>query len=290
MATVIGVRFKNTCKVYYFDPLDFPISKGDKVVVETARGVELGDVVMGKSTVDDSSVVKPLKAVIRVCTKEDLDRDSRHRQLEKDAMETAAAKIADHKLDMKLISVEYSFDDSKILFYFTADGRIDFRELVKDLAGVFHRRIELRQIGVRDESKLLGGLGICGNPFCCSRFMGDFQPVSIKMAKEQGLSLNPTKISGTCGRLMCCLKHEQEAYEALIKELPPIDSVVSTPDGQGRVVGLGLLRSQVKVALKDTPDAPPRQYSNADITVLKRGKGDKKSKKSEPEPEDLPLN
>lgn len=283
MATVIGVRFKNSCKVYYFDPAGNDIKRGDRVVVETARGIELGDVSMGVSEVEDSTVVKPLKAVARVATPDDIEKDERHRRLEKEAYATACHKVAEHNLDMKLVSVEYSFDDSKILFYFTADGRIDFRDLVKDLAGVFRRRIELRQIGVRDESKIIGGLGICGKPFCCSQFMGDFQPVSIKMAKEQGLSLNPAKISGTCGRLMCCLKYEQEAYEHLVKQVPPVESLVETPDGPGRVVDINLLRSLVKVSLKATPDAPAQFYPAADIKVIRRGRGDKKPRQPEAE-------
>ena len=281
MATVIGVRFRNTCKVYYFDPAELSIKKGDRVVVETARGVELGEVAMGRTEVSDAGVVKPLKTVMRLATKEDLDRDARHRRQEKAAFEAASARIAERGLEMKLVSAEYSFDDSKVLFYFTADGRIDFRELVKDLAGQFRRRIELRQIGVRDESKMIGGLGICGRPFCCAQFMGDFQPVSIKMAKEQGLSLNPTKLSGTCGRLMCCLKHEQEAYESLIREQPLVESLVETADGPGRVVEVNLLRATVKVQLKADSEGTPRAYRSADVKVTCRGKGDKKSRGGE---------
>lgn len=276
MATVIGVRFKNTCKVYYFDPDGLKIVRGDKVIVETARGVEIGDVSMGVSEVNDAGVVKPLKKVTRIATPADIQRDEQHKQLEKEAYNVAERKILERKLDMKLISAEFSFDDSKVLFYFTADGRIDFRDLVKDLAGVFHRRIELRQIGVRDESKMLGGLGICGQPFCCSQFMGDFQPVSIKMAKEQGLSLNPVKISGTCGRLMCCLKYEQETYEHLLKEVPPVESLVQTPDGPGRVIEQMLIKNCVKVILASAPDAPARTYSVPDITVTRFGKGDRR--------------
>lgn len=276
MATVIGVRFKNTCKVYYFDPAELDIAHGDKVVVETARGVELGDVAMGRTVVSDTSIVKPLKSVMRKATREDIEREQKHARQEKEAFAVAQRKIEERKLDMKLVSAEYSFDDSKVLFYFTADGRIDFRDLVKDLAGVFRRRIELRQIGVRDESKMIGGLGICGRPFCCSQFMGDFQPVSIKMAKEQGLSLNPVKISGTCGRLMCCLKYEQDAYEDLIRTAPPVESLVQTAEGPGRVVEVNLIRQTVKVLLKSEPDAPAKQFAVADITVTRRGKGDRK--------------
>ena len=212
MAEIIGVRFKQVGKVYYFDPAGIQVQKGDSVIVETARGVECGEVAMEKRQVSDESIVKPLKQVIRKATREDLAQVRRNQEKRVSAAKICNEKIAAHKLEMKLVDVEYTFDNNKILFYFTADGRVDFRELVKDLASVFHTRIELRQIGVRDEAKMLGGLGICGRPFCCSTFLGEFQPVSIKMAKEQSLSLNPVKISGTCGRLMCCLKYEQEAY------------------------------------------------------------------------------
>ncbi|MGN1169347.1 MAG: stage 0 sporulation family protein, partial [Acutalibacteraceae bacterium] len=216
MSEVVGVRFKEVGKVYYFDPDGLKLKKGDRVIVETARGVECGEIAMDNRDVSEDEIVKPLKKLLRVATQEDLDRVAENKKKEKSAFEICEKKIAKHKLDMKLVDIEYTFDNSKILFYFTADGRVDFRELVKDLAGVFHTRIELRQIGVRDESKMLGGIGICGRPFCCGTFLGDFQPVTVKMAKEQGLSLNPTKISGTCGRLMCCLKYEQDAYEHLL--------------------------------------------------------------------------
>ena len=220
MAEIIGIRFKNMGKVYYFDPAGSSFQKGDHVVVETARGMECGEVVIPNKQVSDETIVRPLKPVLRAASPEDLKRARENAEREQKAMRICQEKIAAHKLDMKLVDVEYTFDSSKILFYFTADGRVDFRELVKDLASVFRTRIELRQIGVRDEAKMLGGLGICGRPFCCSQFLGDFQPVSIKMAKEQGLSLNPTKISGSCGRLMCCLKYEQEAYESLLRITP----------------------------------------------------------------------
>lgn len=220
MAEIVGVRFKGAGKVYYFDPDDKPFSKGDPVIVETARGIECGEVAMENREVPDDQIVKPLKMIIRTATSEDLKIVAENHAKEKDAFQICLQKIAAHKLEMKLVEVEYTFDRSKIMFYFTADGRVDFRELVKDLASVFRTRIELRQIGVRDESKLLGGLGICGRPFCCSTFLGDFQSVSIKMAKEQGISLNPVKISGTCGRLMCCLKYEQNAYEHLLRVTP----------------------------------------------------------------------
>ena len=222
MAEVVGIRFKEVGKVYYFDPDGKTFEKGDRAIVETARGVECGEVTMGNSVVDDSEIVKPLKSVIRAATKADLERVKENAEKEKKAFSVCEEKILKHKLDMKLVNVEYTFDGGKILFYFTADGRVDFRELVKDLASVFRTRIELRQIGVRDEAKMLGGFGICGRPFCCKTFLGDFQPVSIKMAKEQGLSLNPVKISGTCGRLMCCLKYEQDAYEHLLRHTPKV--------------------------------------------------------------------
>ena len=217
MAEVIGVRFKEVGKVYYFDPDGKQLKKGDRVIVETVRGIECGEVAMDNREIDDEQIVKPLKKLIRIADEKDIAQFKANKAKEKDAFAICQQKIANHNLEMKLVDVEYTFDGGKVLFYFTADGRVDFRELVKDLAGVFKTRIELRQIGVRDESKMLGGLGICGRPFCCSSFLGEFQPVSIKMAKEQGLSLNPTKISGACGRLMCCLKYEQNAYEHLLK-------------------------------------------------------------------------
>ena len=235
MAVIIGVRFKNTGKVYYFDPGQNQLEKGSLVVVETARGIECGEVVIPNKEVADSTIVKPLKPVLRPATPEDKRRAKENAEKEQRAMRVCQEKIAAHKLDMKLVDVEYTFDNSKILFYFTADGRVDFRDLVKDLASVFRTRIELRQIGVRDEAKMLGGLGICGRPFCCSQFLSDFQPVSIKMAKEQGLSLNPTKISGSCGRLMCCLKYEQDAYESLLRMTPKVGALVTTKEGKGVV-------------------------------------------------------
>ena len=220
MAEVVGVRFKEVGKVYYFNPVNNKLNSGDMVIVETARGFECGEIATPNKTVDDSEITHPLKPIVRIATEKDLQRLAENKEKEKEAYQICEQKIAQHKLDMKLVNVEYTFDNSKILFYFTADGRVDFRALVKDLASVFRTRIELRQIGVRDEAKMLGGLGMCGKPFCCSTFMGEFQPVSIKMAKEQGLSLSPVKISGTCGRLMCCLKYEQEAYTDLLKHTP----------------------------------------------------------------------
>ena len=272
MAEVIGVRFKDVGKVYFFDPDGKQLKKFDKVIVETARGVECGEVATENREVEDEKIVYPLKKLIRIATEEDLETVARNKEKEKKAFEICMDKIAKHGLDMKLVEVEYTFDNNKILFYFTSDGRVDFRELVKDLAGVFRTRIELRQIGVRDESKMIGGLGMCGRPLCCSSFLGDFQPVSIKMAKEQGLSLNPTKISGTCGRLMCCLKYEQEAYEHLLRVTPKVGAIVETSDGRGTVVETNLLKGVVKVNLDRRPGAAPQAYDRHDVKVIKDGK------------------
>lgn len=280
MAEIIGVRFKSVGKVYYFDPGELETEKGGFVVVETARGMECGEVAMANRTVSDKTILKPLKKVLRVATKEDLKRMETNSARQKQAFEVCEEKIAKHKLDMKLVDVEFTFDNNKILFYFTADGRVDFRELVKDLASVFRTRIELRQIGVRDEAKMLGGLGICGRPFCCSTFLGEFQPVSIKMAKEQGLSLNPTKISGTCGRLMCCLKYEQEAYEDLIRTTPKVGAFVRTKDGRGQVVEVNLLTGQLKIA-PEKDMAAAKYYHKSEVKALRNdwsepeGKSDK---------------
>lgn len=249
MTTVIGIRFKDGGKVYYFDPKEFDAKLGQYVIVETARGMECGSVAMEKSEVEDSAVITPLKQVVRLATEKDIAQVEKNRAKEKEAFEICEGKILDHGLEMKLVDVEVAFDNSKILFYFTADGRIDFRELVKDLASVFRTRIELRQIGVRDESKMLGGLGVCGRPFCCSSFLGEFQPVSIKMAKDQGLSLNLAKISGTCGRLMCCLKYEQSVYDELLKVTPRVGSIVKTPEGKGTVCDVSILKGELRVRL-----------------------------------------
>ena len=283
MAEVIGVRFKTVGKIYYFDPNGERFSLSQRVIVETARGVECGEVAMPNREVDDATIVKPLKPVMRAATEEDLKKVAENSRNEKEAFRICLKKLADHKLGMKLIDVEYPFDNSKILFYFTADGRVDFRELVKDLASVFRTRIELRQIGVRDESKMLGGMGICGRPFCCSSFLGEFQPVSIKMAKEQGLSLNPVKISGTCGRLMCCLKYEQNAYDDLLRITPRVGAIVNTPDGRGMVEEVNLLTGQLKVRLDQQREALPRPYSRKDIKIIKDGRG--KIRREEPEAE-----
>ncbi|MBR6791049.1 MAG: stage 0 sporulation family protein [Oscillospiraceae bacterium] len=286
MTEIIGVRFKNAGKTYYFSPGDLQISMNDQVIVETARGVECGQVVIANRKVDDSRIVAPLKQVIRLATPKDIAQMEENRRREQEAFQLCQEKIRQHGLDMNLVEVEYTFDNNKILFYFTADGRIDFRELVKDLAGIFRTRIELRQIGVRDESKMLGGLGICGRPFCCSTFLGDFQPVSIKMAKEQNLSLNPTKISGTCGRLMCCLKYEQEAYEDLIRITPRVGAVVRTPEGNGVVIENNLLTGMLKVTLDKAADAAPLLVHRRDVKVLGRGNRGESRDRKEPEAEE----
>ena len=272
MTTVISVRFRSGSKTYYFDPGALTVSAGDDVVVETAQGPEFAQCVEGNHEVADDAVVKPLRPVLRIATDNDRHTAAYNRSREKDAFDICQKKIVQHGLDMKLVRVECSFDGSKILFFFTADGRVDFRELVKDLAGVFRSRIELRQIGVRDEAKMLGGLGICGRPFCCASYMDEFVPVSIKMAKTQNLSLNPTKISGTCGRLMCCLKYEQDAYEDAIKRMPKNDSFVLTPDGTGNVSDINVLKETVNVRLDERPDTP-RCYHNCEVCVLRNGKG-----------------
>jgi cell fate regulator YaaT (PSP1 superfamily) len=271
MAEVIGVRFKNVGKVYYFDPDGNTLKKGDMVIVETARGVECGEVAMENRQISDDGIVQPLKKLIRIATKDDLKKVEENRAKEKSAFDICSKKILAHNLEMKLVDVEYTFDNSKILFYFTADGRVDFRELVKDLASVFRTRIELRQIGVRDEAKMLGGLGICGREFCCSSFLGGFQPVSIKMAKEQGLSLNPVKISGTCGRLMCCLKYEQEAYLDLLKNTPKVNAIVMTPDGKGTVIDQNMLTGMLTVRMDKAPDAAPQIFNVKEVKLLKDG-------------------
>ena len=272
MAEVIGVRFKNTGKVYYFDPNCVTLDKGDRAIVETARGVECGEVAMENRDVPEDSIVQPLRKVVRKATKEDLQKVEENHKKETSAFKACERRIAARGLEMKLVDVEYTFDNSKILFYFTADGRVDFRELVKDLAGMFRTRIELRQIGVRDEAKMLGGIGICGRPFCCGSFLGGFTPVSIKMAKEQGLSLNPVKISGSCGRLMCCLKYEQEAYQDLLKNTPKVGALVSTPEGKGVVTEQNLLTRKLTVRLDKDPEAAPKVFQVAEVKVLRDGK------------------
>lgn len=272
MISVIGVRFKTAGKTYYFDPLDFEIKQGDEVIVETTRGMEFGSVVMGRKSLDAEQFTKPLKGVVRMATDEDKAKYKKNKELEKEAYKICLEKIQQHNLEMKLVEVEYTFDGNKILFYFTADGRIDFRELVKDLATVFKTRIELRQIGVRDEAKTLGSIGVCGRGLCCSQFLEEFAPVSIKMAKEQGLSLNPTKISGACGRLMCCLKYEQDTYEDLLKITPKQGALVKTPDGNGTVEYVSLLKGIVKVKLDDENEKTLKDFNVSDVKIIKNNK------------------
>lgn len=267
MAEIIGVRFKRGGKIYYFQPNEEELEVGSFAIVETIRGTECGEVVLGRREIPDDELNHELKTIIRKATKEDLQRVEDNKRKAARAFEICNEKIKAHGLEMNLLEVEYTFDNSKILFSFSAEGRVDFRELVKDLASVFRARIELRQIGVRDEAKMLGGLGVCGRPFCCKQFMGEFQSVSIKMAKEQGLSLNPVKISGTCGRLMCCLKHEQDAYEDLLRTTPRIGSTVITPDGKGVVTDQELIAGKVKVRLDSSIESPPKSYK---ITELKK--------------------
>ena len=275
MTKVIGVRFRTAGKIYFFSPGEFEIKQGDHVIVETARGIEYGRVVSAPKEVDDDSVVQPLKSVIRIATEQDEKTVEKNRQKEKEAFKICQEKIRKHKLEMKLIDVEYTFDNNKILFYFTADGRIDFRELVKDLASVFKTRIELRQIGVRDETKIRGGIGICGRPLCCHSYLSDFVPVSIKMAKEQNLSLNPTKISGVCGRLMCCLKNEEDTYEELNRKLPGVGDYVQTADGlHGEVQSVNVLRQLVKVLVEVGDEKELKEYE-ADTLQFKRRRGKK---------------
>ena len=282
MIRVIGVRFRNVGKVYYFSPQDFDIYTGDHVIVETARGIEYGTVVLAPRDVEDDKVVQPLKDVLRVATPEDDEQEAYNRQREKEAFNICLEKIRTHGLEMKLIDAEYTFDNNKVLFYFTADGRIDFRELVKDLAAIFKTRIELRQIGVRDETKILGGIGICGRALCCHTYLSEFAPVSIKMAKEQNLSLNPTKISGTCGRLMCCLKNEQETYEYLNSRLPSVGDYAVTPDGlKGEVQSVNVLRQLVKVLVQVDKDEVDLQEFKVDELVI-HSKGKKERDKKEP--------
>lgn len=261
MKKIIGVRFRRAGKIYYFDPIGLEIKAGEHVIVETARGVEYGKVIIGTKEVEEDKIVQPLKPVIRVATPQDDEAEKKNKEKERRAFEICKQKISEHGLVMKLIDAEYTFDNNKVLFYFTADGRIDFRELVKDLAAVFKTRIELRQIGVRDETKYLGGLSVCGRPLCCSSYLSDFVPVSIKMAKEQNLSLNPTKISGVCGRLMCCLKNEQETYEHLNSKLPDVGDIVGTIDGcKGEVQSVSVLRQKVKVIVEVNDEKEIREY------------------------------
>lgn len=271
MTEIIGVRFKSAGKVYYFSPDGMKLDEGSLVIVETARGVECGEVVMTNRMVEDGKITAPLKAIIRQANHQDLKILEQNKAKEENAFRICQEKIAVHKLDMKLVDVECTFDNNKLLFYFTAETRVDFRELVKDLAAVFRTRIELRQIGVRDEAKILGGLGICGRPFCCKGFLGEFQPVSIKMAKEQGLSLNPTKISGTCGRLMCCLKYEQDCYEELLKTTPKVGAYVSTEKFKGYVEEVNLITGKLKVK-PEKSDEPAVIFDKSEVTVIRDGR------------------
>ena len=280
--TVCDIQFRTGTKTYFFDPGNFTVSTGDEVIIDTSRGPEFGRCVHGNHEVQPNEIVAPLRPVIRIAPAQDKRVDAENRQREKRALEICQQKIAELGLEMQLVSAEYAFDGSKILFFFTADGRVDFRELVKALASILRTRIELRQIGVRDKAKMVGGLGICGRPFCCREFLEDFQPVSIKMAKTQNLSLNPTKISGTCGRLMCCLNYEQAAYEDLLKTAPKAESLVDTPDGRGTVTDVNLLRQSVKVRLEQQPDTIVC-HKNCDICVLRNGKA---KKTDAPIPED----
>ncbi len=283
MLKIIGVRFKSVGKVYYFDPQGKDVKQGDKVIVETARGVECGDVAVADRQIDETKFTNPIKPIIRLATDEDLKRIERNKVKEKEAFKICETKIAAHKLNMNLIDVECTFDNNKLLFYFTAENRVDFRELVKDLASVFRTRIELRQIGVRDEAKMLGGLGVCGQPFCCSRFLGEFQPVSIKMAKEQGLSLNPTKISGTCGRLMCCLKYEQDAYEDLLKTTPKQGAIVKTTSGRGVVEEVNLITGKLRVKLDNNDNVVTIDKKEVEVikdSVIRVDKNEIKALKS----------
>ena len=286
MTQIIAVRFKSGGKEYYFSPNGLTFTPGQGVVVETSRGMELAECVKGNTMVDETELLAPLRPVVRVATEEDYKTAERNKEKEAKAFAICQEKILEHGLDMKLVEAEYSFEGNKVVFFFTSEGRVDFRALVKDLAGAIHARIELRQIGVRDEARMLGGLGICGRPFCCSQFLDEFQPVSIKMAKTQNLSLNPTKISGTCGRLMCCLKYEQDAYEDLVKRAPRMDSFVETPDGVGTVSSVNLLREKVNVRLEDDPDSP-RCYHNCEVCVVRSGKGKRPEGYVAPPPEQL---
>ena len=286
MVEIISIRFQSGGKEYYFNPNGIPFKEGDGVIVETSRGMEYARCVKGNTMIDEIELTAPLRPVVRMATAEDDRLVERNKERKKYALSICQQKIADHGLDMKLVGAEYSFDGSKVVFFFTSEGRVDFRALVKDLAGALHTRIELRQIGVRDEAKLLGGLGICGKPFCCSQFLDEFQPVSIKMAKTQNLSLNPTKISGTCGRLMCCLKYEQEAYEDLVKKAPKQESFVETPDGAGTVCGVNLLRQTAQVRLESDPDSP-KTYHNCELCVVRSGKGRRPEGYVEPPLEEL---
>ncbi len=283
MLNIVGIRFKKVGKVYHFDPAGFELKIGDTVVVETTRGIEMGDVAVENHLIDEALVKKPLRSVLRIANAEDYKTLEDNKQKEREAYKVCTERIRMLKLNMKLVEVEYTFDNSKIIFSFTADGRVDFRELVKELAAIFHTRIELRQIGARDETKALGSIGVCGRELCCAGFLGDFEPVSIKMAKEQGLSLNPTKISGACGRLMCCLKFEQDTYEELLKITPHAGSTVQTPDGVGTIEYVNLLRGILKVKIENDREKVHRDYNVSDVKVIKKGRSNSKDEKNNDE-------
>ena len=288
MVKVIGVRFRTAGKIYFFDPLKFEVKRGDHVIVETARGIEYGTVVGDPKEIEDDKVIQPLKPVLRVATARDTEQENANKVKEKEAFKICLEKIKKHKLEMKLIDAEYTFDNNKVLFYFTADGRIDFREVVKDLASVFKTRIELRQIGVRDETKIMGGIGICGRTLCCHAHLSEFVPVSIKMAKEQNLSLNPTKISGMCGRLMCCLKHEEETYEYLNRKLPNVGDYVTTDDGlKGEVHSVNVLRQLVKVLIENNDEKEIREYKVEQLRFKKRHRKEKQDDVTDAELKEL---
>ena len=288
MVKVIGVRFRTAGKIYFFDPLKFDVKRGDHVIVETARGIEYGTVVGDPKEVEDDKVIQPLKPVLRVATARDTEQENANKQKEREAFKICLEKIKKHKLDMKLIDAEYTFDNNKVLFYFTADGRIDFRELVKDLASVFKTRIELRQIGVRDETKIMGGIGICGRTLCCHAHLSEFVPVSIKMAQEKNLSFNPTKISGMCGRLMCCLKHEEETYEYLNRKLPNVGDYVTTDDGlKGEVHSVNVLRQLVKVLIENNDEKEIREYKVEQLRFKKRHRKEKQDDVTDAELKEL---
>ena len=289
MVSIVGIQLQKNGKIYYFDVNGLEIRPGDYVIADTARGLDLGEVVMGIREIDEDSTPSSLKKILRIASPQDIQRSAENRAKEKEAYKICQKKIAEHQLDMKLVSVEYAFDSSKILFYFTANGRVDFRSLVKDLASVFKMRIELRQIGVRDEARMLGGLGACGRPICCGTFLDEFQPVSIKMAKEQNLSLNPTKISGVCGRLMCCLKYEQDHYEQTRKKMPRVGRDVSTPDGIGTVTELNIVKETVRVRIANGDSSEIKEYPLENITRMQDGgnsrKPDKAAVRTPEEPE-----
>lgn len=280
---IIGVSFREAGKIYYFAPGKFTLAAGARVIVDTARGVEIGTVKIPNKKVPASEIIPPLKGIIRPATEEDLERDARNRQAEMDAAVICKKKIAAHGLEMSLVAVEYTFDNSKLIFYFTCESRVDFRELVKDLASTFHTRIELRQIGIRDEAKMMGGLGICGRKYCCAGFLTDFVQVSIKMAKEQNFSLNSAKVSGACGRLMCCLRYEHEAYEEALKVTPPTGATVKTPDGVGVVTEIRPLAEEIRVRLNDNEKEAPKLYKCRDVKVLRVGKGQPKNQDGDAE-------